>query len=1421
MLKKTICMVLSVFLIIGSLNISCKAADNTDKDGYTNYKGHLYKVFNDEMNWFEAKQYCESLGGHLATITSSKENEVIQNLPELRGGYNYWLGGTDLQKEDDWRWITGEKWKYTCWGGGQPDNYQLVNGIPEHYLQINYDWGMYWNDSDYIQDNTAHIGFICEWENSELLKLSLMEAEYIYGVNKVDLLHEVLSIEPQHGKFSLVCSAANKNLAKKYEIYSGNKKIAESTNGEFKDVDPSVFKEEEPVSVVVTGDKGKISTTLLLEVKSKNVLTDTSVGLGGSGISLTLPDSVPLIGGSYFKFNLPNVPLTAVIEDGKIKVGYNIKKKELYSYNSYEGVTTTTNKKKTMAQKIADWKKDMYKTQLISKDIKGYLEQANQKADIPGLEKSCDFTVFGYAEGTWSDSIETISGELVIAISGSVSGQKQFAICNVPMTVRIDITGKGEADAKVTYSFIEKKLSGSLNLGASVTLEPYLGVGVGTWLSAGIYGKAEVGVKVNVVSGSRDGIEGPGLDSVYLYGEAGLKAYFAKKEVGKIELVSTKNLKKTGLKDYINDSNQLLLYSRKENSVLNKNPKKTTDNNSTSTENFSQKTIGTDVFNSENLDDIFVWNETDVNSKMSPQASGDGTSLLIDNIYGSASPQIATIGDKVVIAYIDNESGRALANQTAAKYIIYDKNNKTYTDSKIIVDDSTADFDLHMMSDGKNLYAYYLDSTEEFGQYDDPSIEDYAGSFAVRVAKYNSLTNRFENINLIRLNSYYCYAPVMSLTDDGFILAWVENPENNIFGLSDDNYINYAIYDGNTLSSPETIVMNLNSVSSLSVGNNDKNVKIVYCVDEDNDITTDNEELYITDTVGNSKLVTSGSLSALSYVKLPGTNKYNYACINDGVLSYIDESTNTVVPYAENALIGKGSTYKVVGDKIYYLNIESADGNTQRNVAMMTYDSGKCTSVNVTEEDSYVDAFSTDGENVLYLLTSAEISDDSDINTTSQLKLKNSMEKHSIKLDYIDFDSTEVVPGKELPIVIHVKNDGTEDTSEIQVDICDGDDVVSSQTISVDLTSGEESDVNADIKIPSDIDGKNYTIRVIEPGYENDNDENSKTAFDISYTDLSVDAKYVIDSLDRSIMLNVQNESSVGTNADIVVADEDGNNVFEESCYLSGNDMAEYQVPLTEEMIPSDNTDTVYTVSVSADTEEYYDCNNVAEVRVWNIDPVSYIIENFDNSEFEKAQQEEENPTEEITEEDYSYDDDDSEDGGSGTSSGGNRNRTNPPYQPVTVGNPPVQTAYFPVGTRFYDNSHKTTFMVNSASGTVALVKPEFKTMKKYTVPETISVSGVTYRVTEIKANAFKNNKQLKSVVIGSNVEKIGSKAFYGCKKLSKITIKTKKLTSKTVGKKAFGKIYKKPVVKVPKGKKKAYKKWIYKKGLTKKAKIK
>ncbi len=107
---------------------------------------------------------------------------------------------------------------------------------------------------------------------------------------------------------------------------------------------------------------------------------------------------------------------------------------------------------------------------------------------------------------------------------------------------------------------------------------------------------------------------------------------------------------------------------------------------------------------------------------------------------------------------------------------------------------------------------------------------------------------------------------------------------------------------------------------------------------------------------------------------------------------------------------------------------------------------------------------------------------------------------------------------------------------------------------------------------------------------------------------------------------------------------------------------------------------------------------------------------------------------------------------------------------------------------------------------------------KAVKIPDTVSINGTVYTVTGISANAFKNNQLLRTAVIGRNVRRIGKQAFYNCKNLRTITIRTSMLTKKNVGAKAFKGTYKKIKVKVPAKQFKTYKKFFKSKGMSTKA---
>ncbi len=116
--------------------------------------------------------------------------------------------------------------------------------------------------------------------------------------------------------------------------------------------------------------------------------------------------------------------------------------------------------------------------------------------------------------------------------------------------------------------------------------------------------------------------------------------------------------------------------------------------------------------------------------------------------------------------------------------------------------------------------------------------------------------------------------------------------------------------------------------------------------------------------------------------------------------------------------------------------------------------------------------------------------------------------------------------------------------------------------------------------------------------------------------------------------------------------------------------------------------------------------------------------------------------------------------------------------------------------------------------GAVTFIKPYDTGATIVTVPETVKIAGIKFKITEIAPGACKNNTVITKITIGKNVGKIGANAFNGCINLKDIRIKTTKLTKKKVGKNAFKNIHKKAIAKVSAKKQKAYKTILKAKGM-------
>ncbi|MFL2984842.1 MAG: lectin-like protein [Candidatus Poseidoniaceae archaeon] len=103
-----------------------------------------YELAPEELSWNEHNERALALGGHLVSITSAEENELVAR---IAGGRVVWIGGMRKGSgngpgADHWYWCDGQPWIYANWAPGEPNNY---GGSNENRIHLN-GQNKLWND---------------------------------------------------------------------------------------------------------------------------------------------------------------------------------------------------------------------------------------------------------------------------------------------------------------------------------------------------------------------------------------------------------------------------------------------------------------------------------------------------------------------------------------------------------------------------------------------------------------------------------------------------------------------------------------------------------------------------------------------------------------------------------------------------------------------------------------------------------------------------------------------------------------------------------------------------------------------------------------------------------------------------------------------------------------------------------------------------------------------------------------------------------------------------------------------------------------------------------------------------------------------------------------------------------------------------
>ena len=832
-----------------------------------------------------------------------------------------------------------------------------------------------------------------------------------------------------------------------------------------------------PILISLNGELGTTENQDVYKGSSDSNNTDFKLG---SKTEITVPDEVPIIGGGKVGLDFGNVPVKFNREGNKFQIGVGVEVKDLKDLHDNEWTTF---------KKFVDTQKEEYK--------KGVDHLLATKFGIASMGWSVKpkISCYGYAEGTiTSNGIQSAGGKIAIEISVKASNEWQTMVVVVPVVIKAsgEVGVKGNVALGADFSKQSVYINGDLDL-TIPKIKLSGGVGVAYICDVSVYGQAEN--KVKWASG--------GDISASLTGELGVSA--------KALCFSYEKALLKGTWDYYKYSTSK---SKTKNSV-----------------NTSRKSWGDNKAMSIKADDTNAtkWNS----SSRTRTISSDNEVTLQKDIYDAAKPKLLkTDNGKTIITYIAAVNNRSEGNQYAVVYSVYDETTGKWSTPTVVVDDGTADFNLKTVANGNNIYFVWSNLKEKITAKEIESLdsESVASKCEVEYAKLNTDTMKISGSSVITSNNNLDTIPDAYVNDGKVYVGWVENSNNDILNLRGTNKIHLGEIDGNKYIEKQAKSVS-NPIKQVSIGKLGDNVELAYIEKNNDENSLNTMDIY--GKINNIKSM-SGIIENATFSKIDNKDSLLWYSNenNINIINCLDSEKMSISKLIEDNQVN--SDFYIVNDGKRDILLSSANegsSNFQAIGYVIGQGNGYVELVNFKNKIGNISAVYDDGKyTLLYTDTVANVGENS-VDTATDLKIKSVKTDSLVKIESVDYLAEDIMPENEMTITAKIKNDGLlSENDNVSLVAYYENNEIGRKTVT-DIQSGEEADINIDVKLPENLSkGSNITIKALK---QNEAQDTYNETINLSDLELSVNES------DKSATVNVSNTGAFETEATLYVYDKD------------------------------------------------------------------------------------------------------------------------------------------------------------------------------------------------------------------------------------------------------------------------------------------
>lgn len=554
----------------------------------------------------------------------------------------------------------------------------------------------------------------------------------------------------------------------------------------------------------------------------------------------------------------------------------------------------------------------------------------------------------------------------------------------------------------------------------------------------------------------------------------------------------------------------------------------------------------------------------------SAYALSNEPNVFKNNMQIYCLPQIINLGnDKMMMTYIDDSPNRSAENRTILMYSIYE--NGEWSIPKAVADDKTADFQPSVYPDGNGgAHIIWQNATKLFDN--TVTLEEMSTNIDLQYTHFNGTS--FDNSAAITTdnNDMEMMHKVVSNGDD-ISVVWVQNSENDTFGLTGTNSVFRKECTNGNWGDIETVDSNLQVISSIDTSyDGTKNIIAYTTKTEEDKSTVDDLEIFYYN--GNRvKQLTDDNIPDYSISLL---DNELYWINGNSLVKITDGDVDTKITVTENM-------------DITATNIKALKNANGNKAVMWEQNVDNSSTFFVTNYDSSTDSFNpveplSDSVGSVRGWDSCMLSDGQiemaygvvQENNTISLMQRKMNQFCNIAVNPVITYNGDIANGNDIKIVADVYNTGSVPVNQFDVNIYDGSkNVIKSLVVDKNLEIGQNAQIEIPYTLPSTISKTDYIIEILPKGETDISLGDNKGVFSFGFADVAIsNVKEIKTDNGRQIEVTVTNQGF--DTADNVTVD-----------FIKDNDAGEILDTDTITLAPSESTTLTFEIDNSyLDTTE-------------------------------------------------------------------------------------------------------------------------------------------------------------------------------------------------------------------------------------------